>query len=165
MGSNIVLVNQQCRDPGTGKNNAYGEDTMKIDAIMTTKIESVGPELTLQEVARKMRDLNIGSLPVMKMGKLVGIITDRDICCRAVGSGLDSKTTKVQDIMSRDISCCYDDQDLDEAAQLMEAKHIRRLAVLKRDNSIAGFLSVDDLARGSHNLAGEVLEACDPTHH
>ena len=137
---------------------------MRVEEIMSTKIESVGPELSLKEAARMMRDLNVGSLPVKEKDKLIGIITDRDICCRAVGQGLDGGTTTVREIMSEDITHCYSDQDVADAAHLMEDKHIRRLAVFTRDEAMAGFLSVDDLARASHDLAGEVLEAVRPLH-
>ncbi|MDH3672809.1 MAG: CBS domain-containing protein [Gammaproteobacteria bacterium] len=131
---------------------------------MTARMESVNPELSLQETARKMRDLNIGSLPVLENGQLIGMITDRDICCRAVGDGRDIAMTKVREIMSGDVTYCYNDQDVADAAHLMEDKHVRRLAVLNRDKTMAGFLSVDDLAQYSHELACEVLEAVKPTH-
>lgn len=137
---------------------------MLVKEIMTPKMESISPALSLREAARKMRDLNIGSLPVWENGSLIGIVTDRDICCRAVAEGKDPAKTAVSDIMSKDATFCFSDDDVSEAAHLMENRHIRRLAVLNRDKSMAGFLSVDDLARYSHHLAGEVLEAVRPTH-
>jgi CBS domain-containing protein len=137
---------------------------MQVQEVMTPKLESVDPERSLQETACKMRDLNIGSLPVLESGQLIGMITDRDICCRAVGDGRDTAMTKVRDIMSGDVTYCYNDQDVAVAARLMENKHVRRLAVLNRDKTMAGFLSVDDLARYSHELACEVLGAARPTH-
>lgn len=137
---------------------------MLVKELMTTKVEYVNPDITLQECARRMRDLNIGSLPVWENGKLAGMITDRDICCRAVAEGRDPARTKVREIMTKDVAFCFDDQDCDAAAHMMEGKHIRRLAVLSRKRSMVGFLSVDDLARGSHQLAGEVLEAARPVH-
>ena len=137
---------------------------MQVQEVMTPKLESVGPELSLQKTACKMRDLNIGSLPVLENGQLIGMITDRDICCRAVGDGRDTAMTTVREIMSGDVTYCYNDQNLTDAAHLMGEKRVRRLAVLKRDKTMAGFLSVDDLARYSHELACEVLDAVRPTH-
>ncbi len=137
---------------------------MLVQEIMTSKVESVSPELSIQETARKMREMNLGSMPVLEHGQLIGMITDRDICCRAVGEGRDVAGTKVREIMSTDVSYCFNDQNASDAVQLMEDKHIRRLAVLNRDKTMAGFLSVDDLARHSHELAGEVLEAMSPAH-
>jgi len=132
---------------------------------MTPKVEWIAPDSTIQESARKMRELNVGSLPVWSDGELIGMVTDRDVCCRAVADGHDPATTKVRDIMSADASYCFEDQELSEVAQLMEEKQIRRLAVFNRDKSMVGFLSVDDLARSSHDLAGEVIEAVStPVH-
>lgn len=137
---------------------------MRIQEIMTSKIETVAPDLTLQEAARKMCDLNIGSLGVADGGELIGMLTDRDICCRAVAEGRSPTTTKVSEIMTADVAYCFDDEDIADAAQQMEKRHIRRLAVLNRRKQMVGFLSVDDLAHYSHDLAGEVLEHASPSH-
>ena len=136
---------------------------MLVKDIMTPRMESVGPGLSLQETARKMRDIHIGSLPVWENGQLLGMVTDRDICCRAVAEGRDPAQTTVREIMSRDVTCCFGDDEIAEAVRLMEGKRIRRLAVLNRDRTMAGFLSVDDLAHHSYQLAGEVLDVARPT--
>ncbi len=138
---------------------------MRIRQIMTPKIETIEPSATIQDAAKKLRDLNIGCLTVTESNSLVGILTDRDICCRAVCDGLDPKRTRVSDIMSRDVMCCFEDQDVTEAAQLMQDRHVRRLAVLNRKKDLVGFVSVDDLALYSHDLAGEVLEASSAAPH
>ncbi len=137
---------------------------MLVKEVMTAKVESVEPGLSLRETAGKMRDMNIGSMPVWENGKMIGMITDRDICCRAVAEGRDLAATKVREIMSKDVTYCFDDQDCSEAAHVMGDKHIRRLAVFNRNKAMVGFLSVDDLARCSHDLAGDVLEAASPVH-
>jgi CBS domain-containing protein len=137
---------------------------MLVREVMAQNVQYVSPSATLQECARRMRDLHIGSLPVWENGKLAGMITDRDICCRAVAEGRDPAKTKAHDIMTKDVTFCFDDQECDDAAHMMEEKHIRRLAVLNRKRSMVGFLSIDDLARCSHELAGEVLEAAKPLH-
>jgi CBS domain-containing protein len=138
---------------------------MLVREIMTHKLETVQPTATLREVARKMRDLNLGSLPVADDGNLIGIITDRDICCRGVADDFDPVRTQVREIMSRDISFCFSDDNVTDAVRQMEELHLRRLAVLNRNKTIAGFLSVDDLAQYSRALAGEVLESMRPVHH
>jgi CBS domain-containing protein len=120
--------------------------------------------MSLQEAAHTMRDVNIGSLPVWENGQLLGMITDRDICCRAVADGRDITKTTVREIMSRNVACCFSDDDIADAAQVMERKHLRRLAVLNRDRTMAGFLSVDDLAHYSHQLAGYVLDSARAMH-
>lgn len=136
---------------------------MKVSEIMTRNAEWVGPETTIWDVAQKMRDEKIGSLPVGENDRLIGMVTDRDIVCRAVAEGLDPSKTTARQVMSETITYCFEDQEADDAAHVMEQKHIRRLAVLNRDKRLVGILSVDDLAtRGSHELSGEVLAATSP---
>ena len=138
---------------------------MKIQEIMNSKVETISPDATTKDAARIMHDLHIGSLPVINERKeLLGIITDRDICCKVVATGRDAGWTKVHEVMHKDVITCFDDQEIGEAAELMANQHIRRLAVLNRNNSMSGFLSVDDLAHGSHDLAGTVLEASTLVH-
>jgi len=138
---------------------------MKIQEIMSSKVETISPDASTKVAARTMHDMHIGSLPVMTAdGELVGIITDRDICCKVVATGRDAGWTKVHEVMRKDITTCFDDQEIDDAAELMASQHIRRLAILNRSNSMSGFLSVDDLARGSYDLAAIVLEASTPVH-
>ncbi len=138
---------------------------MLVKEIMTRKLESIPPTALLDEAAQKMRDLKLGSLPVAVGGKLIGMITDRDICCRGVADGFDPVSTTVSEIMSRDISFCFIDDSVTDAVRQMEEHHIRRLAVLNPDKTMAGFLSVDDLAHYSRQLAGEVLDSARPAQH
>ncbi len=139
--------------------------SQKISDIMTRKAEWVSPDTTIFEVARRLRDENIGSMPVGENDRLIGMITDRDIACRAVAEGLDPAKTSVRQVMSKTIAYCFDDQDVSDAAHMMEQKHIRRLAVLNRKKRLVGILSLDDLACCSHDLSGEVLEAVSARAH
>ncbi len=138
---------------------------MKIQDVMSTQVESIPPTTTLRRAAQKMDRLNIGALPVVsEQGELLGIITDRDISCFAIAMGHEPNSTQVQKIMTQQVFTCSSDQELDTAARLMKEKHVRRLAVLDKDDKLAGFLSVDDLAHCSHELAGAVLESATPVH-
>ena len=137
---------------------------MKIEDIMTRDVQTISADASAKEAARKMHDLHIGSLLVMEGDKLVGIITDRDICCKVVATGRDAVITRVNEAMVTELVTCYSDQEISEAAEIMSDRHIRRLTVLDRNNAMAGFLSVDDLARSSHELASSVLEAATPAH-
>jgi len=138
---------------------------MLVKECMSARIETVKPDTTIQDCAKTMRDLDIGLLPVWTDGKLAGMITDRDICIRAVADGRDLAKTCARDIMSKDVAWCFDDQSCADAALQMEGKHLRRLAVMNRDKKMVGVLSVDDLARHDFTLAGEVLKAAAPTAH
>ena len=137
---------------------------MLVNEIMTPKMETASPSATIKEAACKMRDLNIGALPVWENGQLIGMLTDRDICCRGVAEGLDSATTLVREVMSRDVAFCFGDDKVPDAIGQMERKHIRRLAVVNHDNTPAGVLSVDDVAKYSRGLAGEVIDLARPGH-
>ena len=99
--------------------------------IMTPGVEYVGPDDSLQEAARKMKRLDVGPLPVCENESVVGMVTDRDITVRAVAEGRDPKATKVRDVMSGEVICCFDDQEADVAARLMQSQQIRRRAGLK----------------------------------
>lgn len=138
---------------------------MLVREIMSPKLETVLPSASLRDAAQKMRDLGVGSLPVADNGKLMGMITDRDICCRGVADGFDPARTPVREIMSYDVSFCFSDDNVTNAVRQMEDRRIRRVVVLNRDKSIAGFLSVDDVAHYSRQLAGEVLDTVRPAHH
>src|SRR4051812_20525713 len=133
---------------------------MKLREIMTPNVECVRPGDTLQEAARKMKSLDVGPMPVCgDNDKIVGMLTDRDIIIRATAEGKDPKTTRVQDAMSEDVIWCYEDQDADEAAELMQERQVRRMLVMSRDKRLVGIVSLGDLATESKKKqAGEVLQ-------
>ncbi len=132
---------------------------MKVRELMSTQVESIASTATTKEAAHMMHDLHLGVLPVIDNGQLVGIITDRDICCKVVATGHSAGFTKVEEVMSKNVSTCLDDENVGDATKLMIEKHIRRLAVVNNENAVVGLLSVDDLARNSHDMAGSILEA------
>ena len=137
---------------------------MKVNELMSAKVEFTTPTATTKEAARQMHDTHVGALPVMDGDKLVGIITDRDICCKVTATGRDAGWTKVEEVMVKNVAICGDDVDVSDAANIMIEKHIRRLTVMNKDNSMVGLLSVDDLARSSHELASSVLTATSMPH-
>jgi len=133
---------------------------MNLRDIMTSDVECVRPEDTLQEAARKMKTLDVGMMPVCgDQDKVVGMLTDRDITIRATAEGMDPKTTKVRESMSADVVWCYDDQDTEEAARLMQEHQVRRLLLMDRNKRLVGVVSLGDLATGSkRERAGQVLQ-------
>jgi len=141
---------------------------MLVREVMTKGAECTRPNDTIAAAAEKMRDLDVGSLPVCGADdRLAGMITDRDITIRATAESCDPAVTNVNDVMTPDISYCFDDQDVSEAADLMKDKQIRRLAVLNRDKRLVGIVSLGDLAvqTGDDQMAGDALEAiAEPTH-
>jgi CBS domain-containing protein len=133
---------------------------MKVKDAMTKDAEWTFATLPLDKAAERMKDLNVGSLPVCDNDRLVGIITDRDITVRATSLSLDPATTRVADVMTPVIHFCYEDQDIEEAAALMKEKQIRRLPVLDANRRLVGIVSLGDLAvQGREDsLSGETLE-------
>lgn len=137
---------------------------MKVQEIMSTNVESVLPTASLRQTARKFCELKVGALPVIVDGKLLGIITDRDVSVYAMAIGRDPQSTYVENVMTKEVVTCNESQSLSEAAKIMEEHNIRRLTVINSNEDVVGFLSVDDIAQVSHELAGCVLEASAAIH-
>lgn len=139
----------------------------KIREVMTPHAQCTGPDIMLVDAARQMRELNVGSLPICENDRLVGMVTDRDLALRGIGEALDPRATPVRTVMSPGIVYIFEDQDVEEAARLMEVKQIRRLAVLNRDKRLVGIVSLGDLAvEAGTALSGEALqEISQPVHH
>ena len=130
---------------------------MMIHDLMSRNVECVNPETSLAEAAARMRDLDIGSLPVGESDRFVGMLTDRDIAIRAVAEGCNPKTTRVSEMMTPGVISCYEDQDVTDAAGIMKEKKVRRLIVLNRDKRIVGICSLGDLGQETI-IAGDVLQ-------
>ena len=131
---------------------------MLVKDAMSRRPEVIEPAETLAAAARKMRAAGIGALPVCEGGRLVGMITDRDIVVRAVAAGEDPRSGTVRGAMTPQVVSCTEDEELDAAAMLMDEHAVRRMAVLDAAGHLIGVLSVDDLALFSRALAGEVIE-------
>ncbi len=133
---------------------------MKVSEAMSRDVRVAAPEHTLQQVAQAMAELDAGAMPVGENDRLVGMITDRDITVRATAECCEPEETFVSDVMTEGIEFCFDDQDVAEAADLMEQKQIRRLAILDHNKRLVGILSLGDLAVKTANdrLSGEALE-------
>ncbi len=133
---------------------------MQLKEIMTPNVEVIHPDASLQEAAQKMKGLDVGPLPVCTGERLEGMLTDRDITVRAVAEGRDPRTTKVHEVMTSEVVYAFEDQDVAEAARLMEEHQIRRVVVLNRNKQIVGIISSGDLAvhTGDERQAGKTLE-------
>jgi CBS domain-containing protein len=133
---------------------------MRIFDVMTPQVETVSSRSSIREAAERMNSLDVGFMPVQEDDCVVGILTDRDIAVRAVAQGVDADMTAVTEIMTTEMWCLPADRDVQEAAQLMADKQIRRLLVLDDDNRLIGVVSLGDIAVQSHDaaLSGKVLE-------
>jgi len=133
---------------------------MKLSEIMTRDVVVIQPDDSVQSAAKKMRDRDIGFLPVCDGETLIGVLSDRDITIRALADGMDLNIMLGRDLMTAPAIYCYDDQDVSEAAKLMEENQIRRLVVLSREGErLVGVVSLGDLARNEPpDRSGKVLQ-------
>ena len=132
---------------------------MKVRAIMTKNVECIEPTLPIAKAAQKMRDLDIGFLPICENDRLLGTVTDRDITIRSVAQGRDPRLATVSEIMTQEAFSCYDDEDVESVGQAMQEKEVRRMLILDRQEKLVGVVSLGDIAKttGESGLAGETL--------
>jgi len=133
---------------------------MQLKEIMTRGVDVIAPDATVRDAAQKMKQRDIGPVPVCDGERLVGMLTDRDITIRVVADGRDPATTPVREAMTADVLYCFEDQDVAEARRLMAEQQVRRLPVLNRNNWLVGMVSLGDLAvdAGDPQRAGEALK-------
>jgi CBS domain-containing protein len=133
---------------------------MLLKDVMTRDVEVVSPQTNVVEVAGKMKNMDVGALPVCDGQRLLGMITDRDITLRVVAEGRDPGSTRAQEAMTPEVVYCLEDQPVEEAADLMAQHQIRRLPILNRDKRLVGIVSLGDLAvdTADEDMAGRALE-------
>ncbi len=133
---------------------------MRVAEAMTAGIRIAEPDEKVPHAAKKMRTQKIGALPVVEDGKLIGMVTDRDIATRAVGANKDVTTMEVQEIMSDECFWCSETEELEDAVRIMEQNNVRRLPVMNDKQEVVGMLSLEDVAvHAPASLTGEVLKA------
>ena len=139
---------------------------MQVSQILTREVETIRPEMPVREAAQRMRSMDVGSLPVCDGRHLLGMVTDRDITIRITAEGRDPANTPVQEAMTPDVAYVFEDQDVQEAARIMQQHQIRRLPVLSRDKQLVGIVALGDVAQtGKDRLAGDALEKIsEPSH-
>jgi CBS domain-containing protein len=133
---------------------------MQVFEAMTPDVISVLPDTKLVDAALAMRNLDVGPLPVVDGGRLVGVITDRDITVRATAEGRDPRLTTVEDIMTPEVVACREEDDVRVAARMMQDAQLRRLLVVDEGGMLVGIVSLGDLAVQTRDdaLSGETLE-------
>jgi CBS domain-containing protein len=120
---------------------------VQVQDIMTRNVELITPSTAIREAARLMREDGIGALPVSENGRLVGMVTDRDIVVRAVADGQADDGGTVRDVMSDHAYWCYEDASLKEASLSMAEHQIHRLPVLNHNKRLVGIVALADLSR------------------
>ncbi len=117
-----------------------------VAEIMTTDVQTIAPQESLQRAAQLMDRLNVGSLPVCNGRQLLGMITDRDITVRGTAAGMGPQTACVSDVMSDAPQWCSMEQDLAEVLRLMGDEQVRRVPVINAGRELVGIVALGDLA-------------------
>src|SRR5258708_36827156 len=131
---------------------------MRVAEVMTRDVQTVSPSDTIQKAAATMDNLNVGALPVCDGERLQGVITDRDITVRATAAGQSPSETKVGDVMTGEIDCVFEDDDVEEAGNKMKAGQTRRPPVINPGNEEGGGDSRGELAQNTDG-AGSAARA------
>ena len=131
---------------------------MKIRDVMTPNPRTVSPDDTVQAAARIMQTEDTGAVPVVTDGRVLAVVTDRDIVVRVVAEG-GSFSSPVRSIASKDVVCATPDMSTREASDLMSEHQIRRLPVVE-NNRLVGIVSIGDLAvkEGKDTRIGDTLQ-------
>ena len=131
---------------------------MKVAEVMTAQVVTATPQTTITEVAKTMARIESGAVPVVDAGKVVGLVTDRDIVIRVVAEG-GSLSQPVSDVMTEIVETCLDEDNVADAAATMAARQVRRLVVLNETGRLVGILSLGDIATDyGAKAVGKTLE-------
>jgi CBS domain-containing protein len=134
---------------------------MKVKDAMHKGVDWVGPDTPVTEIAKLMREHDIGSIPIGENDRLIGMVTDRDIVCKGLTrDGFDARRATAREVMTEGIHCCREDDDLAKAVRHMEALKVRRLPVINKSRRMVGIISLGDV---SHSASGDLLTECVKT--
>ena len=131
---------------------------MKVSEVMTRDVQTVRPDQRVQEAASFMLSADAGSIPVTNGDRLIGMITDRDIAVRGIAKGY-GPDTPVSELMTGDVICARDSDDVEDIASKMSEAQVRRLPVIDDQERLCGIVSLGDLSReADDDYASEALE-------
>jgi CBS domain-containing protein len=138
---------------------------MKVKQAMHPGASWIAPGASLPEIAERMRNDDVGALPVEENDRLIGIVTDRDIVMRGLSRKSDPLQLTARDVMSKPSFYCNANEDLEDAVTIMKSKGIRRLPVVDDKRQVVGMLSLGDVAaKVSASLSAETLRAVSAHH-
>lgn len=129
---------------------------MMVEECMTRIVETIGPDETIREASRRMEVSDCGIMPVAEEGRLIGMISDRDIAIRAIGCGLGPET-KVSEVMSAEVQYCFQESSAEDVIANMGQIQVRRLPVVNSEKQLVGIVSLSDFAPTSTAESGMAL--------
>jgi CBS domain-containing protein len=128
---------------------------MKVKDVMHKGADWVSPNTPVADIAKLMREHDIGCIPIGEDDRLIGMVTDRDIVCKGLTSNdFDAGRTMARDVMTEGIHCCREDDDLAKAMHHMEKLKVRRLPVINKSKRLVGIISLGDVG---HSTSGDLL--------
>ena len=131
---------------------------MKVKDAMHKGVDWVSPDTPVIELAKLMRDHDVGAIPIGENDRLVGMVTDRDIVCKGLAQdNFNASSTTARDVMTAEIHCCRDDDDLAKAVRHMDELKVRRLPVINKSKRMVGILTLGDV---SHSASADLLMEC-----
>ena len=131
---------------------------MKVAECMTRDVQIAQADQPARKAAQFMLKVDAGSIPVLEGDRLIGMVTDRDLAVRALAEGR-SPDTPLRELMTEEIVCCFEDDDVEKAAQMMSESKVRRLPVIARGTDmLVGIISLGDITKGDAKLAEHALE-------
>jgi CBS domain-containing protein len=130
---------------------------MKIKEIMTTEVKTVSPKSTIQEAAKLMSNFRIGCLLVAEKKALVGIITETDIMREVVSKNMLPSKVKVEQFMTKEVIVVGPDTELEDAADAMTEKKVKRLPVIYK-NQLVGIVSAVDIVAAEPRLMEQIAK-------
>jgi len=131
---------------------------MKVKEAMHKGVDWVSPDTPVPELAKLMRDRDVGAIPIGENDRLVGMVTDRDVVCKGLAQDdFDARSATARDVMTAEIHCCREDEDLAKAVKHMEELKVRRLPVINKSKRMIGMLSLGDV---SHSAPVDLLSEC-----
>lgn len=138
---------------------------MKVSDAMHREATWCSPDEPVSDLARRMQSEDIGAIPIGENDRLVGMVTDRDIALRGFADGRDRASLTARDVMSEGIVWCSEEQDLDDALELMQQHQVRRLPVINAKKRLVGVLSLGDIAHAApRDRSGELLQSVAAHH-
>jgi CBS domain-containing protein len=140
---------------------------MKVKDAMHKGVDWVNPDTPVVELAKLMREHDIGAIPIGDNDRLIGMVTDRDIVCKGLAlDGFDPSRATARDVMTPGIHCCREDDDLSKAVRHMETLKIRRLPVINKNERMVGMLALGDVSSSApSDLVSECVKSVSAHHH
>ena len=140
---------------------------MKVKEVMHKGVDWVAPDTPVTDLAKLMRQHDIGAVPIGENDRLIGMVTDRDIVCKGLAEdGFDARRATARDVMTPGIHCCREDDDLAKAVRHMEKLKVRRLPVINKSKRMVGILSLGDVSHSApSDLLSQIVKSVSAHHH